>query len=281
MKPSFHSRKLHINSFGFSLASTLVAIALIGILIMTVLQLGNMISKQTRQAANLEDLNNLSRQVASILSVPENCRNLYGGERVNLANMGSNASHQLEVVGRKPYSTAGPMAEITSGRMKLKSLGIILRRSLSGTGQPWYQADALIQSKDMTDLAAMEYAPRRVALNVQIDPANKIVNCAGIGSTIIQVTSTSSSLPFGKCGPGQVMVGFDDNGILCAGGAQTVTGTGCTGNACKSPDTGSCYGMNCVTPGNFCDGMNCTACGSAATCKGMNCCTGPTCPGCP
>ncbi len=279
---------LRPSSSGFSLVSVLVSLGLISIVTMTTLHLVRVMTSQSRYMANIEDLSNVSKQVSSILSVPANCVSLFGGEIVDISNRGTSATVQLDVSGKVPYAGADPMSSVSSGRIHLLKMGLLLKRSLAGAGTTWYQGDAVIQADDPNENSS--FAARKVPVNFQFDSSGNVIACATAGLSITAGgggSTTSTGLAYGQCGPGQVMIGITANGVICSGGAQTATGTGCTGNACNAIDGGPCYGDACKTNGSTCSGDACTACGThassigiTATCLGNACCAGPTCGGC-
>lgn len=260
----------------------MVAVGLISILLMSVLSLGQMINTQSRRAADLEDLNNVTKQVASLLADQANCLNLYGGTPVTVTNIGSGSTPQLEVSAKEPYTSAGPMTGVSSGRIQLYSLKMQLKRKLSGVGGSWYQGDAMVYADDSP--TSGNFAPRKVPVNFQIDGTGNVVACAAAGLSI--TSAASNGLAFGQCGNGQVMVGMDATGVICKGGGQTSSGKGCTGDHCVTSDGGPCYGPSCMTNGWECTGDSCTACGTfpppagVFNCMGPGSCCGSTCPGC-
>jgi len=286
MASSGGSTPLRPRSSGFSLVSVLLATGLISILAMTTLHLVKLITSQSRYIANLEDLNNVTKQVASTLAVPSNCVSLYGGTPVSLTNIGTTATQQLNVSAKAPFVGADPMNTISSGRIRLMTMGLILKRSLAGAGQTWYQGDAVIHADDPADVG--NFGTRKIPVNFQFDASNNVVSCAAAGISLISTTASSSTgLAYGQCGPGQVMVGIKASGVICTGGSATASGLGCTGDACAAYDGGPCYGDACTTNGLLCQGDACTACGTCptcgsgtATCTGNACCAGPTCGGC-
>ncbi len=279
-----------LQASGFSLISVLVAIGLVGIVTMTTLHLVKMINTQARYVANFEDMMSVTKEVTTILAVPQNCVNVYGGTAVDKTNIGSAAIPQMEVSAAIPDPTNYPtlkMGDIYSGKIKVLSMGMVLKRVLPGAGTAWYQGEAVVQADDPTDQG--NFRARRIPVNFQLNAADMVVSCAAAGVSIGGAggISSSSGLPYGQCGPGQVMVGITATGVKCTGGAQTTSGLGCTGDMCSTSDGGPCYGAMCKTNGPLCQGDMCTACGTdpataatPATCTGAMCCAGPTCGGC-
>lgn len=267
-----------------------MAIGLLSIVAMTTLHLVKLINSQARYIANLEDVNNVSKQVASILAIPQNCVSVFGGAALDRTNIGAAATPQLNFGANVPYAGGDPMTDITSGRIRLINLGLIIRRSLAGAGTTWYQGDAVVTAEDPTDPGG--FAARKVAINFQLDGTDNVVSCAASGITIgggagAGIINSTTGLPYGQCGPGQVMVGLSAKSVICSGGSNTTTGTGCTGDMCVAIDGGPCFGDMCKTNGYLCKGDMCIACGNhssgsgTATCTGDMCCAGPTCSGCP
>jgi hypothetical protein len=268
------------------LLSVLAAIGLTSILILTVLQVGKMVNAQSRRAMNIDDVENIAAQVTNILADPNNCFGIYGGETIDITNIGSAATKQLEVASKAPFAGGDPMNTLESGHMKVTSLGLILKSKVSGTA-PLYQGDAVVAIDDPSDPG--RFKAKRLALSLQFNSSNALVGCAALLSAAqlsagagagggVHVTSTGTAIPWGVCPDGQVMIGMTAKGVVCAGSAATSTGKGCTGDNCIASDGGNCYGDNCVAnTGIFCDGDNCKACGAGATCTGANCCGGPGC----
>jgi Tfp pilus assembly major pilin PilA len=279
-----------LQASGFSLISVLVALGLVGIVTMTTLHLVKMINTQARYVANFEDMMNVTKEVTSILAVPQSCLNVFGSTAVDKTNIGPSATTQLEVSTAIPDPTNNPtlkMGDISSGKIKVISMGLVLKRILPGAGTAWYQGEAVVQADDPADPG--NFRSRRIPVNFQLNAANTVVSCAAAGVTIGGAggISSSSGLPYGQCGPGQVVIGISTNGVICTGGAQTTSGKGCTGDLCIATDGGPCYGPFCKTNGALCQGDGCIACGTdpgaaatPATCTGALCCAGPTCTGC-
>ncbi len=255
---SHRKSSFRITQAGFSLVSVMVAAGILGILTITILQLAKMISTQSRRATDIEDVLNVTKQVEAILSNSQYCLEVYKGLPLNMTNMGSSATSQLNVSSRSPFAGAPPMSDIASGRIKLLDLGIAIRRDLTSAGAPWYLGEATVHADDPSDPG--NFAPRRIALNFTVNAANEVSACATVNQSYTElrtvISNSSTGLAYGMCGPGQVMVGIASDGIKCQGGSGTASGVGCTGDSCTATDGGTCYGNNCVTNGSSCTGNN-------------------------
>jgi prepilin-type N-terminal cleavage/methylation domain-containing protein len=295
---------------GFTLIELLIVAAGIGGLALVSITLSKMNLKSSAKFTYDSDVQSIANELSTELSTPSKCATSLGGTNAMAS------TNTITNIGGKYYiktDSSAPAGGYGTSNLKIDSYSVSstaseLANDVSYLNVNFVNKDLLRGSSGSTVI------PKKIKLKVKVDAAGDITSCTGINTingdnqemvqgmcislggswdttnNLCQPSSGTGNGPL-TCPTGSVMVGITHSGVACtalptsvlnsAGNTIDSPGPGCIGMACETHDFGPCNGQDCKTNGNNCIGMSCTACGPSATCTGMACCGGATCPRCP
>lgn len=294
---------------GFTLVELLVVVAGVSGLALVSISISRMNLKSTTKFTYDSDVQAIANELTTELSAPSRCLASLGGSNA-LAS-----TNAITNIGGKYYIKSDPSAPgngYGASNLKIDSYSVSSTSSELSKNVSYLNINFV--NKDLLrGNSGSALISKKIRLKVKVDSSQDITSCSGTNT----LTGENAELVAGMClnlggswdaannicnpgsgtgnGPltcpdGSVMVGIGHNGVACTSlpnsvlnsGGNTIDnpGPGCVGMACVTHDYGPCNGQDCKTNGNSCIGMSCTACGPTATCTGMSCCGGASCPKC-
>ncbi len=274
----------------------LVAIGILGIVISGFISMMSYMRRELQAANRKVEAIELRRTATTYMSDLPTCGcqlNLNGGTfdatlvapavpEMNISKLQTGCAPTASSVLEENQTVPGSSANLAVESVKLQSI--------EATGSPnRYRGRLHIEFKS----DSQTYSTRGFEFEIRFrtdpatpDTAKKVVACEFVGSSDgAGAAGGAGGGITGNCPPGQYMMGIQNGMVRCSAvavngatsnsnsGSWTLTtpGPGCEGTSCITGDYGVCEGTSCVTNGNYCNGVDCAACGPTPACDGTSC----------